>query len=80
MDTIEKKQSPLQWPPFPGQLGLKITQTVDKKAWQQWQEMQIKIINENRLDLSKAEDRQTLLQHLRQFLHVDAPKTDSSST
>lgn len=72
MDQTNNKQPPAPWPPFPGSLGLEITRAIDQQAWQQWLEMQIKIINENRLNLSEATDRQLLLQQLRQFLQTEA--------
>ncbi|MEM7402705.1 MAG: Fe(2+)-trafficking protein [Myxococcota bacterium] len=69
-----KQQQPLSSPPFPGALGQEIAQTVSQETWQQWLETQIKIINENRLDLSAAKDRQVLLQHLQQFLQSQRAK------
>ena len=73
-----KQQQPLSQPPFPGALGQQIAQTVSQEAWQQWLETQIKIINENRLDLSEAKDRQILLQHLQQFLQSQRAKATAA--
>ncbi|MEM7588632.1 MAG: Fe(2+)-trafficking protein [Myxococcota bacterium] len=79
MNKTSKKPASLSSSPFPGPLGLEIASKTDQETWQQWQEMQIQIINENRLDLSEAKDRQVLLQHLRAFLHLDEAKPDPSS-
>ncbi len=65
------KQAPaLLVPPFPGKLGQELVEKVSQAAFAQWQELQIKLINEYRLDLSQAKDRQQLLKHLREFFHL----------
>lgn len=63
-------------PPFPGPLGLEIQQKVTQETWDAWRELQTKIINEYRLDLSEQNDRQTLLTQMRKFLSLDGEKAD----
>ncbi|MEI6791297.1 MAG: Fe(2+)-trafficking protein [Myxococcaceae bacterium] len=62
----------LESAPFPGQLGEEILTKVSPENWADWREMQTKIINEYRLDLSESTDRQTLLKQMRSFLKLDS--------
>lgn len=57
--------------PFPGPLGEEILAKVAAEDWEDWRQMQTKIINEYRLDLSEPTDRQTLLKQMRSFLKLD---------
>lgn len=57
--------------PFPGPIGEEIFTKVSAVAWSEWREMQTKIINEYRLDLSEATDRQKLFDQMRTFLRLD---------
>ena len=61
----------LESAPFPGALGEEILAKVSLEMWDSWRDMQTKIINEYRLDLSEANDRQTLLKQMRTFLKLD---------
>ncbi|MBL4817785.1 MAG: Fe(2+)-trafficking protein [Deltaproteobacteria bacterium] len=60
--------------PFPTKLGEEILAKVSQEDWAQWLEMQTKIINEYRLDLSESEDRTKLLNQMRSFLKLDGAK------
>ena len=62
----------LESAPFPGVLGEEILAKVSLDNWEDWRQMQTKIINEYRLDLSEANDRETLLKQMRTFLKLDA--------
>jgi Fe-S cluster biosynthesis and repair protein YggX len=68
---LKKEMEGLEAPPFPGRVGEEIFSKTSKYAWGEWREMQIKIINEYRLDLSEAEARKTLMQQMRNFLSLD---------
>jgi len=73
-----KRELPgLDVPPFPGNIGEEIFNKVSQIAWNEWRDMQTKIINEYRLDLSEAKDRQTLMQQMRHFLSLDNLEGDS---
>ncbi len=49
---------------------------VSQEEWDAWREMQTKIINEYRLDLSEAADRQKLMKQMLIFFGLDKD-TDS---
>jgi len=47
-----KAQAPaLDKPPYPGALGQRIFEHISATAWQQWQQHQVMLINEYRLNL-----------------------------
>ena len=54
----------LDFPPYPGELGKRIFESVSKEAWQQWIRMQTMIINENRLNLADAGHRKYLAEQI----------------
>jgi Fe-S cluster biosynthesis and repair protein YggX len=60
----------LDVPPFLGPIGKEIFENVSQEAWAAWLEMQTKIINEYRLDLSEPEGRVTLMSQMRAFLKL----------
>lgn len=67
----------LDAPPFAGPIGTEIFENVSKEAWTEWLEMQTKIINEYRLDLSERESRETLMAQMRTFLKLKGQEGDS---
>lgn len=50
----------LDFPPYPGELGKKIYDSVSKEAWKQWLELQKMLVNENRLNLADPKSRKYL--------------------
>ncbi len=58
----------LDKPPFPGPLGKRIYDEISEEAWVQWKELQIKIINEYRLNLADKKDYEVLLNQMLSFL------------
>lgn len=65
----------LDSPPYPGELGQKIYDSISREAWQEWLSHQTMLINEKRLKAFKAEDRKYLQQQMEAFLfggEVDA--------
>ncbi len=56
--------------PFPGELGEKIFQNISKQAWDEWQAMQIKVINEYRLNMGNPDDYQALIDQMLTFLNL----------
>ena len=63
-----KKEGPaLEKAPLPGEIGQKILENICAEAWAEWIEMQMKIVNEYRLDLSSAEHRQVLKDQMDAF-------------
>lgn len=58
----------LDFPPYPGDLGVRIWRSVSKQAWAQWMEVQTRIVNENRLNLADMRARKYLAEQMQQFL------------
>lgn len=61
----------LDFPPYPGELGKKIWQSVSKQAWQDWIGIQTRLVNENRLNLADARARKYLAQQMERYLFED---------
>jgi len=62
----------LEKPPFPGELGKQIFENISAEAWLQWKnDLQIKILNEYRLNMSDPKDYQTLMQQMKLFLNLE---------
>jgi len=55
-------------PPYPGQKGQEIYETVSQQAWTDWQQQQTMLINEKQLTMASKEDRQYLQQQMDKFL------------
>ena len=50
----------LDLPPYPGELGKRIYESVSKEAWAQWQRQQTMLVNENRLSMADPRARKWL--------------------
>ena len=57
---LNKEAEGLDFPPYPGELGKKIWETVSKEAWAAWLKHQTMLVNENRLNLADARARKSL--------------------
>lgn len=67
-----KREAPgLDYPPYPGDLGVKIWQSISRDAWEQWVDIQTRLVNENRLNLADARARKYLAQQMQEFLFED---------
>jgi len=66
------KQLPgLEKPPFPGEIGKLIYEKVSREAWLIWQdEVQIKVLNEYRLNMGDPADYQRMLDQMLLFLNL----------
>jgi Fe-S cluster biosynthesis and repair protein YggX len=53
--------------PFPGPKGQNLLGTVSKKAWQEWQDHQTRLINEKHLNLMDPTTRKYLQQEMEKF-------------
>ena len=60
----------LDKPPFGGEIGKKIYDHISKQAWQMWKEMQIKILNEYRLNMGDPRDHQVMMEQMLTFLNL----------
>lgn len=50
----------LEFPPYPGELGKRLWQSVSKQAWAEWMKQQTMLVNENRLNLADQRARDYL--------------------
>ena len=57
---LKKEAEGLDYPPYPGPLGLKIFENVSKEAWSGWLEHQTMLLNEKRLSLVDPQARKYL--------------------
>eukprot|EP01036_Dinobryon_divergens_P055783 gene55783-74488_t len=57
---LDKEAEGLDFPPYPGELGKKIWETVSKEAWAAWLKHQTMLVNENRLNLADVRARKYL--------------------
>ena len=62
----------LDIPPFSGALGQEVFEHVSAAAWHEWRDqVQIKVINEYRLNLVDPDHFQILIDQLRAYLNLD---------
>lgn len=61
---LKKEAEGLDSPPYPGELGRKIWESVSKEAWAAWLRHQTMLVNENRLNLADAKARQYLARQM----------------
>ncbi len=64
-------------PPYPDQLGRRIAASICKVCWDECRNMQVMVINENRLDLSDERAQEMLEAATRNFLGF--PDSDSDN-
>ena len=53
---------------YPGALGERIQRSICGECWAEWQQMEIMVINELRLNFMQPESQGVLEQHMREFL------------
>lgn len=62
----------LEFAPYPGDIGVKIWQSISKEAWENWMDVQTRLVNENRLNLADAMARKYLAEQMQEYLFEDA--------
>ncbi len=68
---LERELPGLEKPPFGGELGKKIFETISAEAWKMWsQDMQIKVLNEYRLNMGDKKDYEILVDQMLRFLNL----------
>ncbi|HJP42621.1 MAG: oxidative damage protection protein [Candidatus Neomarinimicrobiota bacterium] len=67
-EHFQKELEGLDRPPYPGELGEKIYQSVSKQAWNTWIEHQTMLINENQLSMLDSKARKYLQEEMTKFL------------
>ena len=65
---LGKKAPGLEQPPYPGELGERIYDSISSEAWQLWIQHQTMLINEYRLNLLELEARKFLKTQMENFL------------
>ena len=75
---LQREADKLDFPPYPGELGKKIYESVSKEAWQMWLGQQTMLINENRLSLADPKSQKFLKEELNKFFFGEgsAPPAD----
>jgi Fe-S cluster biosynthesis and repair protein YggX len=61
---LKREAEGLDFPPYPGELGKRVFESVSKEAWKQWLEQQKMLVNENRLNLADKKARDYLVQQM----------------
>lgn len=68
---LKQEAEGLEFPPYPGETGTKIWQIISKQAWQDWLNVQTRLVNENRLNLADARARKYLKEQMEKYLFED---------
>ncbi|HEY0297047.1 MAG TPA: oxidative damage protection protein [Bordetella sp.] len=68
---LKREAEGLDYPPYPGELGARIWREISKEAWDEWKQVQTRLVNENRLNLADARARKYLQQQMERFLFED---------
>jgi Fe-S cluster biosynthesis and repair protein YggX len=69
---FNKELPGLEKPPFGGELGKRIYETVSQEAWDQWnKDIQIKVLNEYRLNMADPRDYKVLVDQMLRFLGLE---------
>lgn len=68
---LKKESEGLEYPPYPGEMGTRIWQSISKEAWQDWLGVQTRLVNENRLNLADARARKYLKEQMEKYLFED---------
>lgn len=68
---LGKEAEGMDFPPFPGELGQKLYESVSKEAWKMWVDQQTILINEYRLSSLDAKAKTFLQEEMQKFLFND---------
>jgi Fe-S cluster biosynthesis and repair protein YggX len=68
---LNKEAEGLDLPPYPGELGKRIYESVSKEAWAAWLKHQTMLVNENRLNLADQRARKYLAQQMEKHFFGD---------
>jgi Fe-S cluster biosynthesis and repair protein YggX len=73
--ALLKREAPgLDRPPYPGDLGKRIYQSISKEAWSRWMQHQTMLINEYRLTPMEPKARKFLEGEMEKFLFGEGSK------
>jgi len=73
-EYFKNERPGLSRPPYPGEIGQKIFESISQEAWHLWLEHQTMLINENRLSLVDPQARQFLQEEMHEFFFGDGSK------
>lgn len=65
--VLGREAEGLDYPPYPGELGQRIFESVSKEGWQLWLRHQTMLINEYRLTPIEPKARQFLVSEMEKF-------------
>ncbi|MCQ9615619.1 oxidative damage protection protein [Paenalcaligenes niemegkensis] len=68
---LKKQAEGLEYPPYPGEVGVKIWRSISKQAWNEWMDIQTRLVNENRLNLADSRARKYLAEQMQRHLFED---------
>lgn len=68
---LGKEAEGMDYPPFPGELGERLFESVSKEAWKMWVDQQTILINEYRLSSLDAKAKTFLKEEMQKFLFED---------
>lgn len=69
--VLGREAEGLDYPPYPGELGQRIFESVSKEGWQRWLRHQTMLINEYRLTPIDPKARQFLVSEMEKFFFGD---------
>lgn len=67
-------------PMIPSKLAREVQEKVCADCWAEWENMEVMVINELRLNFMDPKAQETLNAQMREFLALDAPGTPSEPT
>ena len=68
---LQREANGLDFPPYPGELGKRLWESVSKEAWQEWIRHQTMLVNENRLSLADPKARRYLAEQMERHFFGD---------
>ncbi len=77
---LGKEAEGLDFPPYPGELGKRLWESVSKEAWAAWLKHQTMLVNENRLNLADAQARKYLAKQMEAHFFGDGAEVAAGYT
>lgn len=65
-------------PPLPGDLAAEVVLNVCQNCWREWEDQEVKVINELRLNFMDPEAAEILQRQLREFLVLPSATAEES--
>lgn len=60
--------------PYPGELGRRLLENACSQCWAEWEQMEVMVINELRLNFMDPKSMEVLAGHLREFFFLPPPE------